>query len=415
MSGPVPVDPQRLERRLQRLTEMTEPERPYTRRAFTGLYLDARAWLEDELRDAGLTPSIDAGANLVGARPGREPELPALMLGSHIDTVPNGGRFDGIAGVLTALEAAQALHEADVPLRHALRVIDFLSEEPSDYGASCVGSRALAGTLTPAMLEGRNFEGETLAEGIARMGGDPRALTGPLGAEGELAAFMELHIEQGPVLEQERLPIGVVNGIVAIHRVQLHVTGRAAHAGTSPMEGRRDALVGAARLVDHVSRQARAWAQEAPFVATVGRLEVRPGGANVVPGEVTLTLEARALDEARVTRFVEEILAWAEATCAELQLGFHTEEGSMASAVRCAPEVQRALAAGCEARGHGYRHLDSGAGHDAMQVAHVAPVGMIFIPCTGGVSHHPEEAAALDDLVAGAEVFVEALQRLDAA
>ncbi|MDZ7802275.1 MAG: Zn-dependent hydrolase [Trueperaceae bacterium] len=408
------IDPTRIDRRVRHLTELTEAERPYTRRAFTDLYLEARSWLEQEFREAGLTPSLDAGANLHGTRPGAEAGLPALTLGSHIDTVPNGGRFDGIAGVITALEAAQALAEAGATLRHELRVIDFLSEEPSDYGASCVGSRALAGTLTSSMLAGVNASGETLAEGIARMGGEPGALTGPLVREGELAAFMELHIEQGPVLERENVPIGVVGGIVAIHRLQVHVTGRAAHAGTSPMDGRRDALVGAARLVDRVSRRARIWSDQEPFVATIGRLNVRPGGANVVPGEVSLTLEARALDEARVVAFLQEIMAWAEKACGELGLNLRVEEGSTAAAVHCAPEAQRALVAGCEARGHGYRHLNSGAGHDAMQVANVAPVGMIFIPCVDGVSHHPDEEASLQDMVAGAEVFAEALTELDA-
>lgn len=407
------IDPTRIDRRVRHLTELTEAERPYTRRAFTDLYLEARSWLAQEFREAGLTPFLDAGANLHGTRPGAEEGLPALMLGSHIDTVPNGGRFDGIAGVITALEAAQALAEAGTTLRHELRVIDFLSEEPSDYGASCVGSRALAGTLTSSMLAGASASGETLAEGIARMGGEPGALSGPLVREGELAAFMELHIEQGPVLEREHVPIGVVGGIVAIHRRQVHVTGRAAHAGTSPMDGRRDALVGAARLVDRVSRRARTWSDQEPFVATIGRLNVRPGGANVVPGEVSLTLEARALDEARVVAFLQEIMAWAESACGELGLNLRVEEGSTAAAVHCDPEVQRALVAGCEARGHGYRHLTSGAGHDAMQVANVAPVGMIFIPCVDGVSHHPDEEASLQDMVAGAEVFAEALTKRD--
>lgn len=411
----VPIDAARIDRRVRQLTEMTEAERPYTRRAFTELYLEARAWLEGEFRDAGLTPSLDAGANLVGERAGRDPAAPALMAGSHIDTVPGGGRFDGIAGVITALETAQALNEAGVSLRHPLRVIDFLSEEPSDYGASCVGSRALAGTLAPAMLAGTNGEGETLAEGIVRMGGDPDALTGPLVRAGDLAGFMELHIEQGPVLQREGVSIGVVGGIVAIHRLQVHLGGRAAHAGTTPMDGRRDALVGAARLVDRVWREAQAWSQEDAFVATVGRLNVRPNGANVVPGEVTLTLEARALEEERVVRFLEELSAWAEETCRDLGLTCHAEVSSTAAAVRCAPAVQDALVAGCEAHGHDFRHLNSGAGHDAMQVANVAPVGMIFIPCVDGISHHPDETASLEDMGAGAEVLAGALGVLDGA
>src|SRR5690606_14233533 len=207
------VDGARIMRRIAALARLTEPDRPYTRRAFTDLYLEGREWLEGEFRQAGLDPRLDAGANLVGERPGRRPGLGALTLGSHTDTVPGGGRFDGIGGVVCALEVAQVLNESGVRLEHPLRVVDFLSEEPSDYGASCVGSRAMVGTLTPAMLAKANAEGAPLADAIARMGGRPAELTRPLVAPGEVAAFLELHIEQGPVLESRGLPIGVVGGI----------------------------------------------------------------------------------------------------------------------------------------------------------------------------------------------------------
>lgn len=407
------VDGARIMRRIAALARLTEPDRPYTRRAFTDLYLEGREWLEGEFRQAGLDPRLDAGANLVGERPGRRPGLGALTLGSHTDTVPGGGRFDGIAGVVCALEVAQVLNESGVRLEHPLRVVDFLSEEPSDYGASCVGSRAMVGTLTPAMLAKANAEGEPLADAIARMGGRPAELTRPLVAPGEVAAFLELHIEQGPVLESRGLPIGVVGGIVGIQRFQVVVTGAAGHAGTLPMDMRADALVGAARCSDLVWREAQAQAAELPFVATIGKFDVYPNGANVVPGRVELVLEARSLRDDVTAAFLERVIGMGRRECEALRLAFDAEPLSSAPAVVCDPAVREALVDACRARGHGFVEMNSGAGHDAMQVAAVAPVGMVFVPCRGGISHNPAEEAQESDLVAGAEVLLDAVLALD--
>jgi len=407
------VDEARVRRRVERLAAFTETDRPYTRRAFTELYLEARTWLADEYRSAGLEPSIDAGGNLVGKRAGRRADAPALAAGSHIDTVVGGGRFDGVAGVVVALEAAQVLHENGVELEHPLHVYDFLSEEPSDYGASCVGSRALVGTLTPAMLAASEPGGERLVDALARMGGDPEALSQPLAEAGRVAAFLELHIEQGPILEQEGVPIGVVEGIVAIHRMALTLRGKAGHAGTTPMALRRDALVGAAAVVEDVWERARERGADGGFVATIGRLDVLPNGANVVPGEVRMVMEARSLEETEVVAFLEETRRRASASADSLGLKLETEITSTASAVRSDPRLLVALEAACRGRGLDFRRLSSGAGHDAMQMARVAPVAMLFIPCEAGLSHHPEERAAVSDVAAGAKVMVDALRSLD--
>jgi len=415
---PLEVDEARIRRRIERLASFTEPDRPYTRRAFTASYLQARAWLADEFRAAGLAPAVDAGGNLVGRRPGRRPGTRALAAGSHIDTVAGGGRFDGVAGVVAALEAAQVLHEQGVALDHPLAVYDFLSEEPSDYGASCVGSSALAGTLTPASLAGTEPGGEALAAALARMGGDPRALGAPLADAAELAAFLELHIEQGPVLERERTPIGVVEGIVAIQRMDVTLRGKAGHAGTTPMALRRDALVGAAGLVQDVWERARerASAHEGGggFVATVGRLEVVPNGANVVPGEVRLVVEARSLDAGEVEAFLAETRRRAGARAEALGLELEAVVTSTAPAVQSDSRLVAALEAACEGRGLRFRRLSSGAGHDSMELAHVCPVAMLFVPCKDGLSHHPDEHAETGDIAAGAAVLLDALQRLDA-
>src|SRR5690625_1417714 len=407
------IDGGRIMARIGRLASFTEPDRPFTRRAFTGQYVQARDWLAGEFRAAGLEPRVDAGANLLGERRGTEPERGALLLGSHIDTVTGGGRFDGIAGVIAALEVAQVLHENGVKLRHDLVIADFLSEEPSDYGASCVGSSALAGTLSPAMLSRTNPAGESLAAALRRMGGDPARLDRPLVGPGDVAAYLELHIEQGPVLQRSGEPLGIVSGIVGIERRLVTITGRAGHAGTTPMNMRADALVGAARFTDLVWRRASDRAREQPFVATIGRFDVHPNGANVVPGRVGLVLEARSMDDALTAGFIEDVCREGDVICRQLGLEFSDVQESFTPAVACDSGLRQLLAACATQRGYGYVELMSGAGHDAMQVAAVAPVAMIFVPCDDGISHNPEENAHEHQLVAGAEVMLGTVLQLD--
>jgi N-carbamoyl-L-amino-acid hydrolase len=397
---------ERIARRLAALEQFTESERPYTRRAFTPLYSEARAWLAQKMESGGLSVMVDAGANLIGTRAGQGDTRGALMMGSHIDTVPGGGRFDGIAGVIAALEVAEVLQENNVLLRHPLKVVDFLSEEPSDYGASCVGSRALAGTLTQSMLASTNPGGETLADAVKRMGGEPQTLTAPLMQTGDIAGFLELHIEQGPVLETAKTSIGIVEGIVAIDRYRLTVSGRAAHAGTTPMSLRDDALV-----VTLVNKKARAWSQDEHFVATIGRFNVFPNGANVVPGRVKMIVEARALTDAQVQQFFGELRDELARTIPAEKFSF--EKMSEAAAVQSDPRIVAALKYACDRSGYTFQQMASGAGHDAMQVANIAPVGMIFIPCRAGVSHHPDEYAEIADITAGANVLLQAALKLD--
>lgn len=411
----IPVNRDRVQHRIERLAALTEPDRPFTRRAFTELYLEARDWLASEFRAAGLEPSVDAGGNLVGRRAGADAALAPLSAGSHTDTVAGGGRFDGVAGVISALEAAQALHEHGAELRHPLWIFDFLSEEPSDYGASCVGSRALVGTLTADMLAATNPSGESLRDAIARMGGGPKELEQAIVRPSGLAAYLELHIEQGPVLERAGDTIGLVEGIVSIGRATVEFRGQAAHAGTTPMNLRHDALVGAARLADDVWTRAQALAASEAFVATIGRFDVLPNGANVVPGEVRLTVEARSLDDGRVKEFLQETARVAESTARSLALEVEVRPISNAPASRSDPRLLAALEHGCVQRKHAFRRMSSGAGHDAMQVARVAPMAMLFIPCEAGLSHNPAEQAAYDDVAAGAEVLVDALLELDRA
>lgn len=404
------IDRDRLWADVEALARFTRPESPWTRRAFTPEFDAARTWLRTAFAEAGLTVRLDACANLIGCREGSEPGLPVLMSGSHCDTVPAGGRFDGIAGVLAALAFARALNASGTALRHPFEVVDFLSEEPSDYGVSSIGSRAIAGRLSAAHLAMTDGRGETLAQAIARAGGDPAALGEPLRRAGEIAAYVELHIEQGRVLEGANLPIGVVDRIVGIARHNLVVTGRTDHAGSTPMDARHDALAGAARVISAVESLAREMTGNPEYVvATVGRIAVSPNAANAVPGRVEMVLDLRTGSDAVLAAFPERL----RARCDLGPLGFEIAPVSLAPATDCAPVVTSAIAAAADRLGLGRRALPSGAGHDAVNAALLAPTGMIFIPCRDGRSHVPEEWSTPEQLYDGARVLAETLLDLD--
>jgi beta-ureidopropionase / N-carbamoyl-L-amino-acid hydrolase len=413
---PERVDGDRLWADVEQLAVLTDPALPYTRRSFSDLFLAGRDFLAQRMTDAGLTVAIDAGGNLVGRREGTEPGLAPIVTGSHSDTVPGGGRFDGIAGVLAGIEVARALRDAGVLLRHPLEIIDFLAEEPSGFGTSCIGSRALAGALSPAMLAATSPSGETLASGIGRVGGDATLLVAPLRGSGSVAGFFELHIEQGPVLESRGIPIGIVTDIVGIARFDLVVTGKADHAGTTPMPLRRDALVGAARIVDALYRDAGAVAKGAVYlVATTGRIEVAPNASNVVPARAALTVEIRSNDDGIRDAFAADFAARARALTDALGLGLELTEVSRSPATMCGAGIQQAIAAACRDLAQDFLAMPSGAGHDAVYMAKLGPSGMIFIPCLDGRSHAAEEWTEPAQLAAGAAVLRAAIERYDQA
>lgn len=404
------INPARLEQRVHELARFTEAP-PYTRRSFTDTYTRGRRWLADQFRDAGLHVAMDAAGNLSGRLPGTEPGLGVIALGSHTDTVVGGGRFDGILGVLAALEVIQSTRERGIRLRHTVEVIDFLAEEPSDYGLSCIGSGALVGALTADMLEAVTPAGETLREGNRRMGGNPEALTKPLRTRDSLAAFIELHIEQGRVLEDAGKDIGIVTHIVGIQRYVVTITGGADHAGTTPMHLRNDALVGAAYVVQTAERMARAW--PTPIVATVGQLTVSPNATNVVPGEVQLNLEVRSADKGEMQRLGQQVLDGAAAYLHERGLELTFEHVADGEPTVCAPLIRDPVRAACATTGHSFMELPSGAGHDAAFMAEMCPAGMIFIPCRDGRSHSADEWADPSQMAAGAEVLYETVMHLE--
>ncbi len=407
------IDAGRLWKRVEELSRFTDPQRPWTRRAFTPLHLQSREWLAESMRAAGLEVWLDEAGNLIGRREGRN-NLPPLVTGSHCDTVVDGGRFDGIIGVLAGLEIAQAMDEAGVRLEHPFEVIDFLSEEPSDYGISCVGSRGMVGLLDADMLASSNPEGERLAQGMLRIGARPAHLGTPLRRPGSIAAFVELHIEQGPVLETRGLPVGVVSHIVGIRRVALTVQGRPDHAGTTPMDLRQDALVGAARLIEAVNRRASAMAGNPHYVvATVGRIDMSPNVPNAVPGRVDMVLEVRSDSVDVLATFVEEVLETCSSSLQELRVKAGMRELSRSTPTACDQQVMDVIGEAAAALNYPYTILPSGAGHDAAYMARLGPMGMVFIPCKGGRSHCPEEWIEPEQLLAGTRVLAETLRRLD--
>jgi len=405
----LPTQEARIAEDIATLAEITEPGRPYTRRAFTPMFLKGREWLVRRFEAAGLETRIDASGNLIGRRRGSVGGK-TIMLGSHSDTVPDGGRFDGIAGVSAALEVARALHDRGAMLKHDLEIVDFLAEEVSIFGVSCVGSRGMAGVRPDNWLD-REVDQVTLREGIAEVGGNP----GKLEKREDIAAFLELHIEQGPVLEDGHLDIGVVTAIAGITRIELVVNGRADHAGTTPMGSRQDALTTAARLVVGIEELGTLLSKGSfHFAATVGEFSIEPGAANVVPSRARLLIDARAERREDMERFVAELAVLVNATSAATGVAIEpplTISDNLPTP--CDPFVLDTLDAAAVAVGARHRRMASGAGHDTAWMARVTRAAMIFIPCLGGRSHTPEEYAETADVALGAAVLLEAVKRLD--
>jgi N-carbamoyl-L-amino-acid hydrolase len=399
VSGPVQPDLARLADDLEVLSSFRDAQAPgWTRRVFSGSDRAGREWVAARMEEAGLSVRTDAAANLIGTLPGTAGDPRAIVTGSHTDTVDGGGRFDGIIGVLGAIEMVRCLRETGTELAHDLVVVDFLGEEPNDFGLSCLGSRAIAGALDDNHLALVGPDESTLAEAIESAGGRPAALA-QARWNADLHCYVELHIEQGPVLESARVPIGVVSGVAGIHRLLAHMVGQPDHAGTTPMDLRRDALAGAAEVTLAVERLA------AGGVATVGRLAIRPGALNVVPAEADLWAEARSADESWLDEFGLKVAAELEAIGARRQLGTALNWLSRQAPVPVTDWVAAAVGEAARLQGHEAVSLPSGAGHDASHMARLGPMGMVFVPSRAGRSHCPEEWTDVEDIGKGIAVL----------
>lgn len=402
------VNGQRLNQHLNGLAEFGKtPEGGTHRVAYSDADLKARDYAMKLMREAKLDVSIDAAGNIIGRREGSNAGLKPLMIGSHIDSVPQGGSYDGQVGSMGAIEVAQTLGDNNVKLRHSLEVVIFQNEEGGTYG-----SHAMAHGLTEKQLGLTTNSGKTVGEGIKFIGGDPGKLAQPLRKRGEIAAYLELHIEQGGILEAEKLNIGVVEGIVGISQWEVTVEGFANHAGTTPMNQRRDALLAAAKYIEAVNQIVTSIPGRQ--VGTVGRIQAQPGAYNVIPGKVTTTLELRDLDAAKIQALFqniqEEVFRIEKTTGAK----FSFKETNAIVPAPTDVRVRGLIDETAKQLGFKTKTMPSGAGHDAQEIAPIAPVGMIFIPSRDGISHSPREFSTPEDITNGANVLLHTLLKLDA-
>ena len=401
------VDGPRLNQRMRRLESFgANAAGGIDRVAFSDANIEALDWMAGLLVESGFSPSIDFAGNLIARKPGSSPELPSIMLGSHIDSVPGGGNYDGQVGSMGALEVAATLADAAYTTRHPLEISIFSNEEGGK-----TGSRALAGEVETFELDIVTASGFTIADGIQRLGGKPDRLEELRRRDGSVEAFLELHIEQGAVLDADEIDIGVVEGIVGIMRWTVIVDGSTNHAGTTPMDRRADAMVGAARFIDLVHTTARR--MPGRQVATVGRLEAEPGAPNVIPGRVTMTLEIRDLSMEGIERVFNEISGNSVRITEETGTRFSFQRFYTSRAAPTALWIREIIETSAQGLGLSTHRMPSGAGHDAQSIALFAPVGMIFVPSVAGVSHAPDEHTIPQDIVNGANVLLQTLLELD--
>jgi beta-ureidopropionase / N-carbamoyl-L-amino-acid hydrolase len=403
----VRVNAQRIVGHLGALSKFgANPQGGVSRLAYSEADLQGRAYAITLMKDAGLAVHIDEAGNIVGSRPGSDPALKPLLVGSHIDSVPMGGNYDGDVGSLSAIEVAQILKDRQIALRHPLEVILFQNEE-----GGTVGSQALGEGLTNAQLDLVAQSGKTIREGTRLLGGNPDRIAAARLQPGSIAGYFELHIEQGGRLEREKIDIGVVEGIVGILHSEVTVEGFANHAGATPMDQRHDALLSAARFIEKVNQVVTSL--PGAQVGTVGWLKVEPGAYNVIPGKVVLGLEVRDLSEEKFVGLFHRIQSEAEALGKLNQTRFSFTEPVVVHPSLTDPGMRKLIDDTARSLGFSTKSMPSGAGHDAQEIARVAPVGMIFIPSIGGISHSPKEFSRPQDIENGANVLLKTVVAFD--
>ena len=375
--------------------------------AFSDYNLEAVNMIGEKLAALGMHVKIDAAGNLIATRDGKNNQLPPIAFGSHVDCVPNGGHYDGQIGVLGAIEIIETLVENNFQTNHPLELIVFSNEESGVFG-----SRALAGALTEASLEVMTPSGFTNAQGAVRLGGDAKKILSIARKPGSLHAFLELHIEQGGILEEKNLDIGIVQGIVGLRWWDVTVEGTSNHGGTTPMNKRQDALLAAAKFVQLVNSVVTSI--PGAQVGTVGRIKAFPGAPNVIPGKVILSLELRDLSEDKIDQLFAEIKAKTAEIAAASQVKFSFSPISATGKAALTDErIQKMIQKEAENLNFTYQYMPSGAGHDAQEMSHIAPTGMIFIPSKAGISHAPEEYSTFKDIGQGTQLLLNTILSLD--
>ena len=375
-----------------------------SRVAYSDADVAGRKYAMQLMHDAGLDPRVDAGGNITATRPGSDSSLKPILFGSHIDSVPSGGNFDGDFGSMSAIEVMHTLHDHNVTTRHPLRVCIWQNEE-----GALVGSQIAAGVDVDLQ---RQFNGLTTAEGIRKIGGDPANLAQARIPKGSFECYLELHIEQGGTLDRAGIPIGVVEGIVAIDEYEVEIRGFANHAGTTPMPERRNALLAAAMLIEAVQKVVTS--EPGRQVGTVGRVAVYPNAPNVVPGRVVHTVELRDLSAEKIAHLGAEIQKQAQQIAAQTHTAITMKQVANDPPAMASPEIQKQIEAAATSLGLKTMRLPSGAGHDAQMMATLGPMGMIFVPSVGGISHSPKELTRWADCANGANVLLQTVLKMDA-
>lgn len=404
----VTVNQDRLEQRILDLAKFGIQENGETERvAFSDADVAAQKWVLKTLKELGLKVHIDYAGNIIGKREGKNPSLKPISFGSHIDRVPNGGNYDGCVGSMASLEVLEILKENKIETDHPLEIIIFSNEE-----GGVMGSRAIAGHLGKKALPIVNSTGYSMAEGIMRLGGDTTRIEEVARRKGEIAAFLELHIEQGGTLEKENIQIGIVEGIVGLAWWEVEFTGFANHAGTTPMNARQDALLAAAKFIVAVNEVTNSF--EGAQVGTVGKIKAEPGAPNVIPGKVVTSLEIRDLSLEMIEKVYKAIKTRAKeiAKASNVHIELRPLDTTANPAIMTAA-IQDEIASSASELGLTTKRMPSGAGHDAQDMALIAPTGMIFVPSSRGISHSPKEFTSAQDMANGANVLLHTILALD--
>jgi ureidoglycolate amidohydrolase len=406
------IDQQRLSSEIEMLAAISEAEPPVvTRIVFTPADLKARAWMIARCKEAGLTVRQDAIGNIFARWNGTDPTAPAVGTGSHIDAIPNAGKYDGVVGVLGGLEAIRALQRSGFQPKHSIELLIFATEEPTRFGIGCLGSRLLSGTLSAeaaAKLKDRDGESVDAVRRKAEFSGN---LQDVKLSTGYYKAFVELHIEQGPLLERAHISLGIVKSIAAPASLRISIEGSGGHAGGVLMPDRKDALCAASELILAIENAARS-SGAVDTVATVGVCDVFPGAVNSIPSRVGITLDIRDTGLARRDGVMQTIERASQTIAAKRRVSIQSELLNADAPADCAPGVRGALADSCREHGFPFLEMVSRAYHDSLFMSRIAPTGMLFIPCRNGYSHRPDEYAAPEDIARGALVLAGALARL---
>src|ERR1700761_5042695 len=395
-------------RRIHALGAITATPGQVTRIFLTPEHRAAADLLLQWMREAGMAAHLDAIGNVCGRYEGERPGLPCLMLGSHYDTVRDAGKWDGPLGVITAIACVADLNRRNIRLPFAVEVTGFADEEGVRYASTLLGSRAVAGTFDESVLGGKDQGGISMRDALTAFGLDPDHIGAAARARRELLAYIELHIEQGPVLEGLHLPVGVVTAIAGATRLAVSLTGMAGHAGTVPMALRRDALTGASECIVEIEEFCRT--DPDGLVGTVGYIHAAPGATNVIPGQVAFTIDMRAPDDSHRKLAVADIVRRIEAIAKRRRLGLQIDVTHENRSAPCAPWLRSQLSRAVTAEGFRVFELPSGAGHDGMAMIDIADVGMLFVRCRGGISHHPDEHVEVADADAGARVLLRMIE-----